>query len=477
MSGKTARTGSRPNIILLTTDQQRFDALGINGNAVIRTPHLDRLAGRGVNFSHAFVQNTVCVPSRACIQTGRYTHQHGVRYMETEVAKTPGLPPWEVTFMERLQQAGYHTGAAGKMHMFPEKGFHWTRLTGGKGARWTQQTGLPIGPAPLGQEYAQWLEQRHPGGYEAIYRQRRRGEYRRNHTAIVNDLPLSEHVEFWIKESALEFIAENRDGPFFLWCGFTGPHGPFDPPASHARLYRPQDMPISAMCLAEPVDKPKLYQRRAFRSDDDVGLVQLITARYYALVSLIDDMVGEIVAALRAHGLWDNTLLCLVSDHGEMLGDFGRMGKGVFHESVLRVPLIVVPPGKAERPRRCDELVEAMDIAPTILDYAGVDVPDTMQARSLRPRIEHGAGRGMQCVLSEYASNDRQIHGKCIRTRRHKYVCWANDIGELYDLQADPTESRNLWVKPGSAALVQQYERMLLEKLLASEKPILPTPT
>ncbi|MHC4716902.1 MAG: sulfatase family protein, partial [Planctomycetota bacterium] len=149
--------GRRPNILLIGTDQQRYDALGVNGSGLIRTPNLDRLAGCGVNFSRAFVQNTVCVPSRACMQTGRYVHQHGVRYMEPVVDDTPGLPPWETTFMQRLQQAGYTTGACGKIHMYPPKGYDWLRLTGGKGGRWTQSTGLPIGPGPLGPVYAEWL--------------------------------------------------------------------------------------------------------------------------------------------------------------------------------------------------------------------------------------------------------------------------------------------------------------------------------
>ena len=101
----------RPNILLITTDQQRYDMLGASGETFVRTPHLDALAARGALFSHAFAQNTVCIPSRACIQTGRYTHQHGVEYMESVIDDTPGLPAWELTFMERLQCAGYHTGA------------------------------------------------------------------------------------------------------------------------------------------------------------------------------------------------------------------------------------------------------------------------------------------------------------------------------------------------------------------------------
>ncbi|MFC1461734.1 sulfatase-like hydrolase/transferase, partial [Verrucomicrobiota bacterium] len=146
----------RPNIIVITTDQQRYDTLGVTGNPIVKTPHIDRLAAEGVLFTRAYCQSTICVPSRACLHTGKYIHQHGVQYMENEIEKTPPLPPWEKTFMDRLQEAGYYTGAVGKIHMMQPKGYHETVLTGGKGARWTQATGLEIGPAPLGQNYAAW---------------------------------------------------------------------------------------------------------------------------------------------------------------------------------------------------------------------------------------------------------------------------------------------------------------------------------
>jgi arylsulfatase len=122
------------NIILIATDQQRYDTLGVTGNPHMRTPNFDALAGRGTFFERAYVQNPVCIPSRACLQTGRYTHQHGVDCMDEVVDATPGLPAWELTFMERLQAAGYRTGATGKIHMMPAKGFHYESLCGARGS-------------------------------------------------------------------------------------------------------------------------------------------------------------------------------------------------------------------------------------------------------------------------------------------------------------------------------------------------------
>jgi arylsulfatase A-like enzyme len=470
---RQSQTDGRPNIVLIGTDQQRFDALGINGNGILKTPTLDGLAGRGVNFTRAFAQNTVCVPSRACIHTGRYTHQHGCRYMEVAVDDTPGLPPWEKTFMEHLQGAGYVTGACGKIHMYPEKGYDWHRLTGGKGGRWTQSTGLPIGPGPLGPVYAEWLEERHPGGYELIYEQRRRPEYKANCKALVNVLPLEEYVEWWTKENAIEFITSNKDRPFFLWCGSCGPHEPFDPPEPYASLYNPDDMPVSPICLAPTDGKPAPYHSDGLRHERGLEIVKLITARYYALMTLIDDMTAQIVDALRLLDLLDNTLIVHFSDHGEMLGDFGLTGKRVFHEHVLRVPMFIVPPGQGGSGNACDEMVETMDLAPTILDYAGVDIPDTVQAASLRPIIENRRHEPKQHILSEWTDSSQTTHGKCVRTDRYKYVCWSNDIGEFYDMREDPFEQRNLWSDPAYAELVREHERLLLKTLLDSEKPII----
>ena len=158
-----------------------------------------------------------------------------------------------------------------------------------------------------------------------------------------------------------------------------------------------------------------------------------------------------------------------------MLGDFGRFGKTVFHDGVIRVPLIPVPPaGEPVQPATVlDGLTEVMDLCPTILDYARAAIPDEIQAVSVRQRLEAGAG-GADDILSEFTGADRKINGKCLRTDRYKYICWTDDIGEFYDLREDPLERRNLWRDPDSRDLVQEHERLLLQRLLKSERPILP---
>jgi arylsulfatase A-like enzyme len=449
----------RPNILLITTDQQRYDTLGVTSSLQVRTPSLDALAQRGVLFRHAYVQSPICIPSRACLQTGRYPHQHGVTYMEEVIDDTPGLPAWEVTFMERLQAAGYRTAAFGKLHMMPAKGFHEIKLTGGKGERWTRSAGLPIGLGPLGRDYAAWLEERHPGGYEAIYEQRRRPEYRANRAAITNVLPLEEYVDYWIAENTVEFLRRDHQKPFFVWCGFCGPHGPIDPPRPYDACY-----PIDEVILPANYQVDQNGNPRQTTAEED-RLARRYCAFYWGLVTLIDDLVGRIMATLRERGLLENTLILFTSDHGEMLWEFGRLGKSNFYESVIRVPVILVPPGSTAGPRHVEEVVEVFDLAPTILDYAQAEVPANMSAASLRLLVAGSAWK-RESALCLHTTEDRRTSGLCVRTQRHKYISWGGARPEqFFDLEEDPLERRNLMGEERCRDEVGRHRLLALDRL------------
>jgi arylsulfatase A-like enzyme len=471
-------------VLLIQTDQQRYDTLGVTGNRYVKTPNLDALASRGTLFRHGYIQNPVCIPSRACIQTGRYTHQHGVEYMENVIATSPGLPPWETTFMERLQQAGYTTAAFGKMHMLPPKGLDEMRLTMGKGARWTVSAGSPLGPSQLGPVYAEWLEQKRPGAYEEIYAQRRQPEYREQANAVVNVLAADEYVDYWIGENTWQYLDRERAGdaqPFFAWCSFCGPHGPWDPPEPYASMYPIDDMPVPELLRARQQNVAGEEGRKGrFDREDGERLIRKITAYYWAMMTFIDDMVGRIMEVMTRRGLWENTLVLYTTDHGEMLGDFGRTGKGNFTEQVIRAPYFLVPPGSksgASAPRYVDSLVEHIDLAPTILDYAGVEQPAELPGMSLRPVIEDASGdlrpKTKDTVLCEYVTNNRSRRSKCLRTERYKYVFNGADDPtpvEFYDLQEDPRELVNVAGDPAYRAEVQRHAELLLDKLGHSEQ-------
>jgi len=461
---------NRPNILLITTDQQRWDSLACYGNPHVRTPHIDALAARGARFETAIVQNPVCIPSRACFQTGRYTHQHGVQYMESIIDDTPGLPTDELTIMERLQHAGYRTAGFGKIHMMPERGFHEQRVTGGKGQRWTRSAGLPIGLAPLGRDYAAWLEERDPGAYERIYEQRREPEYRRDKGTLSNVLPLEDYVEWWTMENTVEFVQRKHDRPFFVWCGFCGPHGPVDPPAPYDTLYPRADVPF-----------PPNYAVTEFgefrpTTDEQDRVARKFVAGYWGLVTLIDDMIARIVQALEAAGVLDNTLIAFTADHGEMGFDFGRLGKGNFYEPVIRVPLIVVPPGSVAGGREVRGPVECFDLAPTVLDYAHAEIPANMSATSLRPLIE-GGDEPPRFTLCEYLANDRSKAGICLRTSHAKFVQWTDGTEKFFDLDRDPLERTNLIGDPARKLEIEEHRRLLVQRLATTGRGVVLRPS
>lgn len=466
----------RPNILLITTDQQRYDTLGVTGNRLVQTPNIDALAARGVVFDHGYIQNPVCVPSRACIQTGRYVHQHGVEFMSETIGDTPGLPPWETTFMEHLQTAGYASAAFGKIHMLPPRGFDEMQLTMGKGQRWTVADGSALGPSQLGPVYADWLENRRPGAYEQIYEQRRGPEYRDSMTAIVNALAPDEYVDHWIGENTSTYLDREHERSFFVWSGFCGPHGPFDPPQPYASMYSPDNIPVPPLFRKRQHGAPR-NAVPAFDGPQGEDLIRRLIAHYWAMMSLIDDMVGRIMSVLTERGLWDNTMVIFTTDHGEMLGDFGQLGKGNFLEQVIRVPYIIVPPGSGPpptdtRPRHVDDLVEHVDLAPTILDYANVAVPSGLSGRSLRALIENDSSRPAprDSVLCEYTTNDRSRRSICLRTHRYKYIVHNNgQATEFYDLIEDPTEQVNVATDVRHTNELLRHAELLIKRLTGAK--------
>jgi len=481
MSAGAPRRASRPNILVITTDQQRFDTLGVSGNSYVRTPHLDALAARGVLFRRGYIQSPACIPSRASIQTGRYTHQHGVYYTDNVIDTTPGLPPWETTVMEQLQGIGYHTAAFGNIHMLPPKGLDEMQLTTNKGSRWTVAEGSPFGPAPLGPVYAAWLERKRPGAYEEIYAQRRRPEYRERATAIVNTLAADEYVDYWIGENTWEYLDRDHERPFFAWCGFCGPHPPYDPPEPYASTYRQEDVPVPDLLHARQKDVPGDGMPTRFDQPDGERLIRTIISHYWGMVAFIDDMVGRIMEVLTRRGLWDDTLVVFTTDHGDMLGDFGRLGKSNFREPVIRAPYIVVPPGGSQfgadghRPRTYDGLVEHVDLVPTFLDYVGLPQTADQPGRSLRPVLE-GTGElpALDGVLCEFATNEKAYFSKCLRTERFKYVITSSasapSFVELYDLERDPQETTNVAGQPAYHDEVARHAELLLRRLTLTER-------
>ncbi len=442
-----------PNILWVCTDQQRWDTIASLGNPHIRTPNVDRLVGEGVAFTHAFCQSTVCTPSRASFLTGRYPRTTRCR----QNGQT--IPADEKLISRIFTDAGYVCGLAGKQHLSScSDGKVEIRQDDGYDTfEWSHH------PQPDWKEsaYAQWLASKGKTWAEL---------YNGPATPYVkHGIPTEFHQTTWCAERAAAFVKEHRDRPWLFSYNCFAPHHPFDPPAEYLERYDPADMPLPKHRSGELENKPhyqKLDHEYAHNDPSGYRVVDMseddqrhVTAAYYAMIEHIDDAVGAMVGALEDSGQLENTIVIFMSDHGEMLGDHGIYLKGPhFYEAAVRVPLVLRWPEKFQRELQSDALIELVDLAPTLLQACGVDVPGNMRGRSLLPICTGQADPAVHrdYVYCEYynAWTHHRSYGTMMRTRDKKVgVYHGVNEGELYDLAEDPDEFDNLWEQPVGATL------------------------
>jgi arylsulfatase A-like enzyme len=473
-----------PNILWICTDQQRWDTLGCYGNPFVRTPNLDRLAAGGHRFDFAFCQNPVCTPSRASFLTGRYPRTTRGRQ------NGQSIPADEIPVTRLLADAGYVCGLSGKLHLsacHPDahplgerriddgyQVFHWSHHPAPEHPRANH----------LANAYSLWLR-----GRGRTFERRASG--------------LSDHVQFgppeedhqttWCADRAIEFIESARayGRPWLFSFNCFAPHHPFDPPESYLRRYldRLDAIPRPNAREGEPAEKT------AWQRIDHAGAYGghgmsaaamterdhlLVRAAYWAMCDLIDVQVGRMLDALDRTDQRANTIVIFMSDHGELLGDHGLYLKGPhFYEPAVRVPLVVSWPAGAPGGAARGELVELVDLAPTLLEAAGLAVPRRMQGRSLLPLLRGtaGAGAAREDVYCEfYNSNfnyDPPAYATMVRTRDHKLVRYHESReGELYDLRADPGESHNLWGRPGARDVQAAMLARLSDRMARTVDPL-----
>ena len=479
--------GRKPNVLLITADQLRRDALGAFGNRVVRTPHLDGLATGGVVFDQHFAQNPVCMPSRWTIFTGRYPRCHGVR--DNGVIYRDG----EATLARVLKENGWRTGAFGKMHLSPQlltrahENENWPR--DGFGFTETHLTD----DSKRG-EYLADLERRDPSVHRYVLRQ---GEEKVREDLMSaaersfqlapqlkeNKVPPELHQSSWIADRVIDAIRAAEGKPFCYWCSFVDPHHPFDAPEPYASMYDPSTIPLPVRRENEMRDKPPHFDEMVrglspgnekyelFRVTD-AGW-QALRANYYGMVSLIDASVGRILDALREAGVFDDTIVLFTSDHGELLGDHGLLFKGPFHyDSLIRVPLIARWGDAIRGGSRIGGITQHTDIVPTLLACCGVPVPRGVQGRSLLPLVAGDEGAGYEHALVEHDCGDWGLRLATLRSRRWRFTWYGGRRpGELYDLAADPDEFQNLWQDPSCREMRGELEDRLLDRLLATGDP------
>jgi len=456
---------ARPNILMLMTDSLRAECLGCYGNPVIRTPHLDALAGQGVRFTHTFSQHTVCMPTRATLMTGRYPNAHGVW------ANGVSLPKSEITLPMALSQAGYHTWMAGKLHLeaIPKRK-------------------LPADGNPYYgfQEYAV-----SDNDLKGPYLDFLRDKYPQLARAPRGPLPIEAQQSTWIADRTVSYLRSRRGAstPFFAYASFIDPRqNTYDPPAPYNRMYGWEQMPPPQRRAGELDNKPPV-QKAASEHLRGKGLLpderelRRIFTQYYGSVSFVDACIGRILKTLEEEGLAGNTIVVFTVDHGEMIGDHWLRLKGPWmYDLVTHVPMIWRWPEHFRTAVR-QEFIEQVDLLPTMLDLVGVAHPAGVQGRSLGPMLAGSAlGSWRDAVLiQDRDSSELEAHGmqardmslKTIRTREWKLVFYqGKPYGELYDLVKDPQEYVNLWDSAAHRSTRQDLIVRLLDLYAGAEDPL-----
>lgn len=441
---------NRPNILWICTDQQRYDTIGALGYHHVDTPHIDGLVSEGVTFTRAYCQSPICTPSRGSFLTGMYPSAiHVTGNGNDTFPSAPSL------VSKRLSDAGYDCGLIGKLHLASAYGRIETRID--DGFRYWEYSHAPRDDWPVGHGYADWVRQR--GG--------ELGE-------LIGDpqgVPAEFHQTTWCAEKTIEFMQEDREGPWMACVNIYDPHPPFNPPQSYRDLFEPADMPGPLFRQSDIEQQEKLAGvdfQSSVRSPDELDIRdplqpergraadgRVLQAAYCAMIKLIDDQVGRMLAALEASGQRENTVVIFTSDHGEMLGDHGLIQKGCrFYEGLVRVPLIFSWPGHFAKDVRSDALVELLDKTPTIMELAGLEPPERMQGCSLLPMLRGKAplDRHRDFVRCEYYDALDEPDGSfatMYRDERYKLVVYhGHGLGELYDLEEDPEEFENMWDEP-----------------------------
>jgi len=501
-----------PNILLITTDQQHWNTIGKYFDEV-DTPNLDRLADQGMVAHRAYCPNPTCTPSRASMLTGQYPSRHGAWALGTKLDESaPTLPQW-------LSEAGYDTALIGKAHFqqlrstpeFPSVESHplvrdleyWRDFHGPwYGFDHVELTRNHGDEAHVGQHYALWLEENGLTDWRRHF-QSQWDEFDYSDGAPnppqkhAWSLPEAYHMNAWITERSLARVARNKrsDTPFFLWASYFDPHPPYLVPEPWASMYDPADVTVPEAAPGEHEPNPR-HLRKTQEPGADFSDLEEATpwnhgctshvhdrdelarniAVYYGMIAMLDHYVGKLLDGLEAEGLADETLVVFTSDHGHFYGHHGLVAKGPFHyEDGIRVPFIARWPGAIPAGLESDALVSLLDLPPTFLRAAGLDVPRTVQGVDQLPVWTGARDRVRDRLMVECRLQPTALHLKTLVGDRYKItVHYGSDDGELFDLRDDPGETRNLWHDPGAAALRNELIRRLLDAEMGAEPMPMP---
>ncbi|MFO8006534.1 MAG: sulfatase-like hydrolase/transferase [Candidatus Brocadiia bacterium] len=432
------------NILLIQSDQHRFDCLGVNGHRVVGTPNLDALAAEGRNFTHAFCPIPLCMPTRASMLTGQWPTEHmQIANFDTESPR--GFRDDLPTFSELLSAAGYRLGYVGKWHGHPERGpeeFGFdTYVPNWRYKPWREEQGLPPIPSEQG-----WMGETDP------------------HAA-----PEQSSLA-WQADQTIALLEEfaGGDKPFFLRWDPPEPHLPSRPPSEYAEMYPPERIEPWGS-FGDTFEGKPYIQAQQLRTwgIEDWSWQQWapVVGRYLAIITLMDHQIGRVLRHLEELEVAEETLVIYTADHGDMCGSHGMIDKHyIMYDDVVRVPLIARWPGGPAG--SCDAFVSnALDLSATFMEAAGLPAPETFRDRSLGAVLRGEADDvGREDIFSTYHGNQFGLFSqRMVRDRRWKYVWNATAEDELYDLEADPWELRNLARDPAHADELTRLRHRLVD--------------
>ncbi len=446
LNTRDADAAERPNIVVVLIDDLRYDVFGYMDHPFVETPHIDALAAGGMRFDSAFVTTSLCSPARASFLTGQYMHHHKV------VGNADLMPQGTVTFAQLLQKAGYDTAFVGKWHMggssdAPRPGFdHWVSFRG-QGSYFPNGQKLNVD-----------------------------GQLKTQQNYMTDEL--TEYATRWLAD-------RDQATPFLLYLSHKGVHGLYDPAPRHRDRYKHQKFtPPASMTnsQANGAGKPMWVrdQRNSWhgvefpyhgRSGQTLAEMYL---HYCEMILSIDDSVGRLMTTLGEIGADRNTLVLFTSDGGHLWGEHGLIDKRCAYEASIRIPLLAHWPETIAPASQCDAVVTNIDVAPTLLDLAGVAIPDQIDGQSFRPLLsDPNADNSRNTLLYEYywePAFPQTPTTFALRDSRYKLIQYHGiwDTDELYDLKTDPQETDNLILKPDQQARVNRMRRELHERLQES---------
>ncbi|MCB1230632.1 MAG: sulfatase [Verrucomicrobiae bacterium] len=446
----------QPNILVILTDDHRYDALGFLGHPFLKTPNLDRIAREGIHFANAFVTTSLCSPSRASILTGLYAHNHGV------VDNYNPLPKGLTFFPEYLQKAGYETAFIGKWHMGgevddPQPGFdHWISFKG---------QGVYFDDPAKGKVKGRFVPQAINSGYNID------GD-RKSQDGYITD-ELSQYGLDWLRQ-------RSGEKPWLLYLSHKAVHADFIPANRHAYQYEnePWQQPKSWFELPDQFHDVPMWVKNQRNSRHGVQFayytnLDLATyyRRYCETLLAVDETTGDLLAELEKRGELDDTIVLYLGDNGFQFGEHGLIDKRCAYEESMRIPMLMRAPMFSKGGRTVEEVVANIDIAPTLLEAAGLPVPDHMDGRSFLPLVKGEPDvKWRDYLLYEYyweRNYPQTPTMHALRGDRFKYVRYQGiwDVDELYDLKADEKETHNLINDPEYADTVTKLNARLFEIL------------